>query len=275
MSEVTIWTGQPGSGKSTILQQVLNNLMEQGVNCLIYTPELSNEQMKEWTCRQLLNETKGSFNKYYCDVIQEEEFIIKKEISKKMTKWIDNHLTNITNRKNLTDKEVLRLLVRLIKKKDIKFIVIDNLMKIIFTSEKGFLIQQKEFINSLSEIAKKYNVNINLVAHPKKHDKTQPDQYDIAGTADIPNLVDSIYYFRRITDWCIANDFKSNSDDIYEKDFSTAMMVLKSRFGKKIGTWVFYSFDVVRKLLFDPDVERKYFKKWITYDDLDNEIPEF
>ena len=260
--ELNLWTGQPGSAKSTILNQVMLNVLQQGVKGLVYTPELANKQYKDWTCRQLLDEGKGSFDKYFDEILKEENFIVKKEISDKMSFWLDKRLINITNKKNLTDKEILRLIIKHIKKNDVKFIIIDNLMKVIFEEEVGEIKLHTNFLNSLSEICKDYNVSINLVAHPKKHDKTQPDQYDIAGTANIPNLVDNIYYLRRITDWCINNDFKDISEEIIQENVSTALMSLKSRYGKKIGEWNFYCFDVLRKSIYDFSEGKKHLNNW-------------
>lgn len=274
--EVSIFTGQAGSGKSTILDQLGLNAAEQNIKCGIYTPELTDRQFKEWTCRQLLRESKGSFNKSYCKTREKEIFTVKKEISDKMSIWLDDWFINITGRKNLTDKELLKIITRQIKKNNVRFFIIDNLMKVIFEGSKDEYTMQKEFLNKLSEIAKIYNVSINLVAHPKKHDRTQPDQYDIAGSSNIPNLVDNIYYFRRITDWCLNNDLKGDAEQIEDNDISTLMMVLKSREGEKIGTWHYFQFDVNRKSINAPGEKISYLEKWTNYKKFsDDDIPEF
>jgi len=276
LGEVSIYTGEAGSGKSTILNQFLLNVAEQNVKCCVWSPELTDRQQKEWTCRQMLKESKGSFDKSYCSIRERDVFTVKKHISDKMALWLDEYIINITGRKNFTDKELLRIITKQIKKNDVKFFVIDNLMKVSFEGVENEYNQQKEFLNKLSEISKIYNVSINLVAHPKKHNKSEPNQYDIAGTSNIPNLVDNIYYFRRITDWCLKNDLKEEAEQIEENDISTLMMVLKSREGEKIGCWSYFQFDVNRKSINSPGEKINYLEKWKDYNKFSNDdIPEF
>lgn len=263
--EVNIWTGSPGSGKSTILNQVALNVAEQGGKPLIYSPELLDEQYKRWTCCQLLKDTKGSFGKYYDEILEQDVFFVKKEIADKMSIWLDKNLRYITSKKNLTDKEILRIIIKEIKRNNVKFVVIDNLMKIIFENLVNLYEQQKDFLNELSKIAKEYNVSINLVAHPKKHNKDEPDQFDIAGTSNIPNLVDNIFYFRRLTKRCLESDtWRKKADHFEENNISTLMTALKSREGEKIGSWLEFCFDITRKSIKHYLENDKYLQKWQT-----------
>jgi twinkle protein len=263
--EVNIWTGIPGCGKSSILNQIMLNVLEQGNKGLVYSPELPDKQYKRWTCCQLLKDAKGSFNKYYDKILKQDVFYVKKEIADKMSAWLDKQLRYITGEKSLTDKELLRIIVKEIKRNDVKFIVIDNLMKVIFENLINLYEQQKDFLNELSKISKKYNVSINLVAHPKKHNKDEPDQFDIAGTSNIPNLVDNIFYFRRITKRCIESDnWKRKADHFEEHNISTLIIALKSREGEKIGSWLEFNFDVVRKSINHYLERPNYLQEWNT-----------
>jgi twinkle protein len=262
LGEVSIWTGKPGSGKSTILNQVMLEMAEQDVNCLLYTPELSDSQWKRWTARQMLGEEiKGRFYKKFDKVEQEDKFYVKEDISQKMSEWLDKKIKLVSAEFNFTAQEICRTIIKSIKKYNTKFIIIDNLMKILFQGNDLYE-EQKDFLNSLSSIAKKYDVNINLVAHPKKHDADNPDQYDIAGSSNIPNLVDNIYYFRRITEHCLENGFKKKADFLTENNINTAFMSLKSREGKNIGDWIFFNFDIARKRINYYEEKPNYNTMW-------------
>ncbi len=262
--ELNIFTGQGGSGKSTALNQIMLNVLKSGVNCLIYTPELTDVQYKKWTCRQLLTDTKEESTTYFDDVMQRTYYLPKPEVSKKMSKWVDKKLTYITSEKNMSEKEVLKGIIKNIKKKDVKFIVLDNLMKISFDTKtmEELYEKQKLFIEDLSKICKNYNVSINLVAHPKKHETSEPDQYIIMGTSNIPNLVDNIYYYKRITEHSLKTVFKDQKEYIQQKNFSSAFMVLKSREGEKIGEWLFLNFDPIIKHFYFCDEGKKIIDNW-------------
>jgi twinkle protein len=274
--ELNIWTGKAGSGKSSILNQVMLNVMNSNNKCLIYTPELADGQYKEWTCRQLLTKSEGCFDKKYCDIRERDIFTIKKHISEKMSLWVDKHLINISNNKKLSDKEILRIIKREIKKNNIKFIVIDNLMKVIFEEENATneLKLHKDFINKLSELCKLYNISINLVAHPKKHNELEPDQYDIAGTANIPNLVDNIFYVRRIKKTDFEKDLKNKEEEYNAKGIKTLIMLLKSRDGENIGEWQEFCFNINKKTIYNFDEGEKTIPSWMEEKKENEDLPE-
>lgn len=262
--ELNIFTGQGGSGKSTALNQIMLNIINSGTKCLIYTPELTDVQYKKWTCRQLFTNPKEESTSYFDDIMQKTYYLPKSDVSKKMSKWVDKNLTYISSQNNLTEKEVLKTIIKNIRKKDVKFIVLDNLMKISFDTKtmEDLYEKQKLFIEDLSKICKKYDVSINLVAHPKKHETSEPDQYVIMGTSNIPNLVDNIYYYKRITEHSLKTVFKDQKEYIQQKEFSSAFMVLKSREGEKIGEWLFLNFDPIIKHFYYCDEGKRLIDDW-------------
>ena len=251
MAEVSIYTGSAGSGKSTALTQLGLEVAAQNGRVLLYTPELSDKQIKRWISRQMLGRKfDDKIYQWYDELEEENKTEIKKEFTDKMSKWLDKKFNIISSKCKKTQKEMLQSIVRDIKKYGSDFIIIDNLMKLIFENEKDIYEEQKNFLNELSEIAKTYNVSINLVAHPKKHDIDFPDQYDIAGTSNMPNLVDNIFYFRRITEENLTRKtcpFKDKKEEIEKNGVSAAMISLKSREGKSIGKWELFNFDIARK----------------------------
>jgi len=280
--EVSIHTGTPGSGKSTILNQLTLEAMEQGLQTVVYSPELTSKQYKMWTCRQMIGEDRNSvFDKYYDSIMQRDVFVVKKEIADNMSLWIDKNMKYLTEKIKFTEKQLLKTIKKEIKRSDARVFVIDNVMKIIFENVIDIYDSQKEFFNELSSIAKVFNVAIHIVAHPKKHDMFAPDQYCIAGSSNIPNLVDNIYYWKRVTEHCLETGFKNKYEHYTQNDITTVMMPLKSREGEKIGEWLEFSFDPVRKRIFAVEEERKFLEKWKIKDiqgiegiDMSDELPE-
>ncbi len=246
--EVTIYTGSAGSGKSTVLMQMALEVMEQEKRVLIYTPELKNSQFKRWTVKQMLGELlENKLLKKYDELEDSNKYEVKKEYTDKMSLWLDKRMNLISSNVTKSKIEMIKTIKRDIKRYNSKFIIIDNLMKIQF-DDNNLNEEQKDFVSQLSDIAKQFDVSINLVAHPKKHEMNFPNQYDVSGSSNMTNLVDNIYYFRRLTDSALEQKpFNTKAQELREKNISCALIVLKSREGKKIGDWIWFSFDIQRK----------------------------
>ena len=89
---------------------------------------------------------------------------------------------------------------------------------------------QSYLIKELSELAKKYNVHIHFVCHPRKS-TTFLRKVDISGTADITNVADNVFILHRVN-----NDFRKATKDMFGwKDdydlykFSNIIEICKSR----------------------------------------------
>lgn len=85
--------------------------------------------------------------------------------------------------------------------KDCKFILIDNLMTIVSEGDNESLYRvQSSFVGALCKLAKKYNVVIMLIAHPRKRLQNNGDfrNDDVSGSADITNRVDVVMSYDRI-----------------------------------------------------------------------------
>lgn len=264
--EVTIYTGSAGSGKSTVLMQMAIEVMEQEKRVLIYTPELKNSQFKRWTVKQMLGENlQDKLLKKYDAMEDTNKYEVKKEYTDKMSLWLDKRMNLISSNVTKSKMEMIKTIKRDIKRYNSKFIIIDNLMKIQF-DDTNLNEEQKDFVSQLSDIAKNFNVSINLVAHPKKHDMNFPNQYDVSGSSNMTNLVDNIYYFRRLTDSALEQKpFSTKAQELRQKNISCAMIVLKSREGKKIGDWIWFTFDIQRKRITHHLEAKEHFNnKWET-----------
>lgn len=272
--EVTIYTGSAGSGKSTVLMQMALEVMEQDKRVLIYSPELKNSQFKRWTVKQMLGSNlDGKLIKKYDEMEDTHKYEVKKEFTDKMSLWLDKRMNLVSSNVTKTKMEMIKTIKRDIKRYNSKFIIIDNLMKIQF-DDNNLNEEQKDFVSLLSDIAKQFDVSINLVAHPKKHDMNYPNQYDVSGSSNMTNLVDNIYYFRRLTETALeSKPFSVKAKELTEKNISLALIVLKSREGKKIGDWIWFKFDVQRKrITHNLDKFEHFNNKWENEESAEEEI---
>ena len=79
-----------------------------------------------------------------------------------------------------------------------RVLFIDNLMTAITDDIASDLYrQQTKFVKALALMAKKYNVLIFLIAHPRKSTGNEFGNDDVAGSSNITNLVDVVLKYSR------------------------------------------------------------------------------
>jgi twinkle protein len=91
--------------------------------------------------------------------------------------------------------ELLETIEKTIKRYSCRVIFIDNLMTAIEDNLAADLNrQQTAFVRNLTKIAKRFNVLIFLIAHPKKNQNGKDNftNDDVAGSSNITNLVDVV-----------------------------------------------------------------------------------
>jgi replicative DNA helicase len=92
----------------------------------------------------------------------------------------------------------------------IKFVVLDNLMKIDFSERSNSKYEeQSSFVKKLQAYAQTKGICVILVAHPNKV-KTIPRIEDIGGSGDIINTADTVIFVHRVT-----IDFKKRADEYF------------------------------------------------------------
>jgi len=194
--EVTLWTGQNNSGKSTILNQVCLYQASKDKKCCIASLEMKPSRYLKWAIEQALGK----------DNPTEEEII-------KTFEWIDEHIYVLDIQDNVFDTKILELFEFTARKYGINHFVIDSLMKIRFKDEDDMMGQVK-FLNNYIDFCKKFNAHGHLVAHPRKQesDKDKPDKTDVKGRGELTDLVDNvIIIWRNIED-------KDDFEDEYQTD---------------------------------------------------------
>lgn len=201
MGSLDIITGYNGNGKSTLINQMcIAQSLSQGYKVFAYSPELTNSNFKSWLYPTIADKDHFISKQYgelsYKAVGAIGEKAIDNWIKDKLYIYSDDSITNSGN-------QILKDMEKLAKYSGVRVFIIDNLMKVdLEDSYKNELIAQKNFVNSLKEFARKYNVLVHLVAHPRKpqaNEESKITKFDIAGTGDITNLADYIVAVKRVT----------------------------------------------------------------------------
>ncbi len=220
---LTIMSGLPGSGKSSLLSQIICRTADEGKNVAVYSKELENPMQKSWThsiwagpwhAKEYHSREGASYYRFSDDVLSAIDdyyrgrvFLYRDEASGDET-------------------EILKTLEDSVRIKGCKLIVLDNLMCIDFASEKeDDLKQQTSFIRKLVGFSIKFSVAVILVAHPRKLPAGQGiGKFDVAGTMNIVNLCSRMISLKRVSD-----KEKQESTDAGKSDYDVIISVVKDR----------------------------------------------
>lgn len=237
-TSLNILTGVPGSGKSTIINQILAEAISQGNKSFLYSGELTESDLMFWFNRTVANkyhlvEKKSKQGKRHIDVTDYCWEIVGKWIKGKLKIYDSDSIANKEN--------ILSVIEYLAVNKDIRFFVLDNLMTFdIGESDKQYQ-QQKQLCLELKHLAKKYQLIILLVAHPKKPSgKDKPDMYDVSGASEIVGSADTVIRTER--------SIKDNEEE-------SKLLLLKNRWGGITNRVIRINFDKYRKRFYISDDE--------------------
>ena len=171
---LNIITGKSGEGKSVFVNQVaICQAVQQGYDVFVFSGELPAPILRNWVETNMIG-------REYITMKDGHVRVFNPEQRKLMQNWY-------------AGKELAR-------KCGTKVFLIDNLMMIdLECNEEGRLQAEKEFVNKLIFFAKKYNVLVFLVAHPRKTGEIRVTKEDIAGSGNIVNLAHMVFSVHRYT----------------------------------------------------------------------------
>ena len=240
MGSLVIITGYNGNGKSTLINQIcIAESISRGYKVFAYSPELTNSNLKSWLYPTIANDD-HFINKSY----QGQNYRTLGKVGiKYIDDWIADKLFIYTDDSITSDEKRLLQDMNNLAQQGVKVFVIDNLMKIdLADSFKNEYMAQKVFVNKLKNFARKYNVIVHLVAHPKKPQagNTKITKFDVAGSGDITNLADYVVSISRIT-----NEDREKSSDLIDKD--AVIKIMKDRIKGSSEFYNTFKFDGERK----------------------------
>lgn len=230
---LNIWTGERGSGKSTVLSQTLLNCIDKGYKIFIYSGELMSGFFKLWLYSQAIGEK---------NVVAEVDrdtnvtsYKPRKDIIPIIDKWMDGkaYIYNDTNT-NEEDK-VLQLMEEAYKRYNCRVFVIDNLMTVKFNHNRDIWRAQSDFVDRLRLFTKNNNVIVNIVVHPNKSG-------EVGGAGDIRNAAFNEFWVKKL---------KEDDEDF--RGFNTLISITKNRY--------YGDTDIQKPYMFSKKSKRIYEKK--------------
>ena len=231
---VILLTGKRGNGKSTIGNQFVCEALKAGYSAFIYSGELPNFWVKDWINVQLY----GKQHLTNSQIEQCENFYRHKLF------LYNNDIIETDEMKDL-----IELVEDTVIKKDIKFVMIDNLMTALEDNfDDAYYRKQSNFVGRLAKLAKALQIVIVLVAHPRKsiYKNQAFENDDVSGSGDITNRVDAVMTYDRI----------KGAEDT---DIRRTLRVTKNRLWGKLGEIdLFYSEESRRTSENAEDFRRDY-----------------
>ena len=223
--ELSIWSGGNGSGKSTILSQLALKTVEYGFKVAMFSGELTNNRAKTWIQLQAAgrNHVKQSADgiSYYVPKMEAE--LIDEWIADKLWLYNNNYGTKVY--------DVLQDFENHMQKHHTDVVIIDNLMSLDLSDIRGEKYdRQTALVLSLSELAKKYDIHVHFVCHPRK-----PNGFlrkaDISGTSDLTNAADNVFMMHRVNkDFMrLSEEFLGKGEVENYRNYSNVMEVMKNR----------------------------------------------
>ena len=203
LGEVTLLSGSNSAGKSSWLNSLILNVINNGDKVALWSGELPPDKLKMWIHNAAAG--KDNITSKQCG-----DFTIYETtpfVSAKIDAWLDGKLFLYNNEYSSKWEQIFHDINELLKL-GVNLFILDNLFSMdidIFDGDKNN--KQKELILQICQLAKKNKVHIILVAHPRKASGFLRKS-DISGTADLTNAVDNVFICHRVN-----NDFiKTGSD---------------------------------------------------------------
>lgn len=205
-SELTLWGGSTGHGKSLMMGQVIVSLMQQKKKCLIASFEMPPlETLARMNKQAVGNKNPNdSMVDAFTDIGNEYLYIY--------------HLTGMVQSQRIL--AMCRYAVEVLK---VEFLVIDNLMTCI--EDDDDYNAQKNFVAALKSIALSTGLHIHLVCHLKKltNEKELPCLNDIKGSSAITSFADNAFLVWRNME---KSKMIAENPGYFDREVANAVLIL-------------------------------------------------
>ena len=210
LGEVTILSGLNGSGKSSWLNSVMLNVIDRGFKVACFSGELTDYNVVKWMAQSAAGK-----NFVYKMEGSEYSYDIHDGAYAQICDWLSDKFFLFNNNYGNNFSQVLADLDEVVAR-GAQLIIIDNLMSLQISNLGGDKNEkQKQFILEVVEYAKKKNVHIVVVCHPRKESGSQTllRKESIAGSSDLSNAVQNVAIVHRC-----GEDFAKRAGEFFGKD---------------------------------------------------------
>lgn len=243
--DLTVLSGLSASGKTSWLDCLALNVVEQGYKVAIWSGEMQDWRFQGWidqiaAGKGYTRRKEGYDNLYY----------VPKNISEKIASWLDDKLYLYNNDYGNRFFQLFNDIKELVEEKKVQLIILDNLAALsIDDYDSDKYSNQSKFIYELKDYAKKKNVHILLVAHPRKQNFFLRRE-GISGSADLSNIADNVILIHRV-----GKDFETRAKEFFGEEQATMYMnystILEVSKNRSMGVT-----DFITGLYYEPESRR-------------------
>lgn len=224
--ELTVLSGLNASGKTSWLNCLALNVIQQGFKVAIWSGE-----MQDWRFQGWLNQMAAGKNYVRKKEGFENFYYTPSKVCEQIDAWVDNKLFLYNNSYGNNWQQLFNDVKELVESEGVQLIVLDNLAALCIDGyESGTYANQTKFILDVKDYAKQKNIHVILVAHPRKQNDFLRKE-SISGTADLTNIADNVFLIHRV-----GKDFQKRAGEFLGEakvqeylGFSNVLEVAKNR----------------------------------------------
>lgn len=193
---VSVISGLRASGKSSVISEVCLDCVDYENRVGVFSGELAPKNFMRWMNLQ-------AAGKGYVEPTQFDGYYnVRHEYQKKIADWLGQNFFLYNNEYGNNFSAIMEEFEKKVENDKLDLLILDNLMAFnISNLGENKWDAQTEFVLSLQRLAKRKNIHIAFVAHPRKAmGFLRLD--DISGTGDLGNAVDNAFIVHRVN-----NDF--------------------------------------------------------------------
>ena len=189
---LSVWSGNNGCGKSSLINQIAINAVNNGFKVAIYSGELRGKKMKRWLILQAAGK---QYNKK--SIYNEYDYFTPTPVKDKIVSWLDGKLYNYNTRYSHNIEQVCLEVEKLVKEHQIDMLFMDNLSCLDINELDGSINeQQKAAIKMLLRMTERMEIATHVVIHPKKSE-LYLRKNDVSGAKTLTDLADCVFFVHR------------------------------------------------------------------------------
>lgn len=193
---VSVISGLRASGKSSVISEVCLDCVDHENRVGVFSGELAPKNFMRWMNLQ-------AAGKGYVEPTQFDGYYnVRHEYQREIADWLGQNFFLYNNEYGNNFSAIMEEFEKKVENDKLDLLILDNLMAFnISNLGENKWDAQTEFVLSLQRLAKRKNIHIAFVAHPRKAmGFLRLD--DISGTGDLGNAVDNAFIVHRVN-----NDF--------------------------------------------------------------------
>lgn len=200
-SELTVWAGYKGHGKSLVISQVFVKFISEGKKAFIISPEFPPHRVLHRMMIQCL----GIHN-------------LNKAVAIKFIDAINDNLWIYDQQSSLKPNDVPALCRYAVDKLGVHHVLIDSLMKCGIAPDD--YAKQKHLVDAVQQVAHRTKAHIHLVAHMRKgsSDGAMGGLHDVKGGSEIADMAENVLIVWRNKEKELGGGQEGDPDSVVKVD---------------------------------------------------------